>query len=309
MNGVHIIWFRNDLRVHDHAALKAAHLACERDGGRVVPLFISTSQLDETPYVAAALRDLDQALAQRGAELHYRTGDAIECLSDIHAAHRILSLHVHETLAGDEFDRAVEAWSLRAGVPFRVHEQFRPDMRSNEASDHKSARQAFLTAPRHEAPSNLSAVDIGLGRKPYLQQQGSGGRKQAIECLRTGLGRVADLTQIGAPGAQSGDDLFDELKPHLDLGVLSVREVWQAAISAQQQYFKAGHEIRATRVASFISRLSELQPEGRIRHLALHHGVARGILVSIGRTAHKCHSIYFARILLKRAGAAVLTGF
>ena len=270
MSGVHITWFRNDLRVHDHAALKAAHLASERDGGQVVPLFISPPQAKGALHLAPALRDLDQALAQRGAELHYRIGDAIECLSDIHAAHRILSLHVHETLAGSDLDRTVEAWSLRAGVPFRLHAQFGPDASNVHASDYNSAREAFMSAPRHEAPSDLVARDIGAGRKPYLADERAGGRKAAIELLRTGLGQVADLTQIAAFGAASGDHLFDQLRPHLELGVLSVREVWQAAISAQQQYLKAGHEIRAARVASFISRLSELQPKGGI-------GQSRGV--------------------------------
>ena len=40
MSGVHIIWFRDDLRVHDHAALRAACQNAERDGASVLALYI-----------------------------------------------------------------------------------------------------------------------------------------------------------------------------------------------------------------------------------------------------------------------------
>lgn len=256
MSGVHIIWFRRDLRVHDHAALKAARLASERDGGQVLALYISSPEDAEIPHLDEALRDLDHALAQRGTALHYRTGDAIECLSEIHASSRILSLHTHETLSESALDRQVEAWSLRAGVPFRVYSQFGPDRREDWV--------AYVSAPRHEAPADLSAANVGLGRKPYLsaafEDEGRGGRKAAIQRLRHALGQVSDLEHLASPEALSGDQIFETLKPHLDLGVLSVREVWQAAISAQQQFVKAGHDIRAARVASLVARLSDMRP-------------------------------------------------
>lgn len=270
MSGVHIIWFRRDLRVHDHAALKAVRLASERDGGRVLALYIAGSEDAAFPHLDAALRDLDHALAQRDTALHFRTGDAIECLSEIHAAHRILSLHSHDTLADDDLDRQVEAWSLRAGVPFRIHAQFGSDRHADWA--------AFMSAPRHEAPSALEGIDVGLGHKPYLtaapDAEAEGGRKAAIQLLRRALGQVSDLEKIGTSEAMSGDDVFKTLEPHLHLGVLSVREVWQAAISAQQQFVKVGHDIRAARVARLIARLSELQPRGTAPHAA---GRSRGV--------------------------------
>ncbi len=270
MSGVHIIWFRRDLRVHDHAALKAVRLASERDGGRVLAHYISGSEDTDTPHLHEALRDLDHALMQRETALHFRTGDAIECLSEIHAAHRILSLHTHDTLTNEDQDRRVEAWSLRAGVPFRIHAQFGPERRSDWT--------AFMSAPRHEAPSSLDALDVGLGRKPYLSAnsdaESPGGRKAAIQILRGTLGQVSDLEKIASSEALSGDDLFEALEPHLALGVLSVREVWQAAISAQQQYVKAGHDIRAARIARLISRLADLRPQNAAPHAA---GRSRGV--------------------------------
>ncbi len=270
MSGVHIIWFRRDLRVHDHAALKAVRLASERDGGQVLALYISGPEDTETPHLQEALRDLDHALTQRETALHFRMGDAIACLSEIHAAHRILSLHTHDTLTDADQDRQVEAWSLRAGIPFRIHAQFGPERRSDWT--------AFMSAPRHEAPPILDAVDVGLGRKPYLSATPNpelpGGRKVAIQILRGALGQVSDLEKIASSEALSGDDLYEALEPHLALGVLSVREIWQAAISAKQHYVKAGHDIRAARIAQLISRLTDLRPLNAAPHAA---GRSRGV--------------------------------
>ncbi len=72
----HLVWLRNDLRIHDNSAL---HAACRSADAKVIALFIATPQQwqqhDMAPRQAAFiyenLRLLQQALAERGIALHY----------------------------------------------------------------------------------------------------------------------------------------------------------------------------------------------------------------------------------------------
>ena len=251
MLGLHIIWFRRDLRVHDHAALKAAHLAAERDHGLVLPLFVGSGPT--SPELSAALKDLDEALAGRGAALHFRTGNVIEALTAFHTAHHIASIHAHADPDDRKTERAVETWSVRAGVPFRLHD-------APGQGDKAWVRD--MSAPRHEGPVHLKAANVGLGHKLYASGaddsgRAAGGRKAAVKLLRSLLGQLSDLSGIAAPEARAADPGLAALDAHLQLGVLSVREVWQAASAARHQYMAAGQDIRAARLAGLLEHLQK----------------------------------------------------
>jgi len=77
-DGVALVWFRRDLRLHDHPALDAAL----RAGGRVVPVFVLDPRLLEGPrssanrtwFLLGTLRALAGDLAARGAPLVVRSG-------------------------------------------------------------------------------------------------------------------------------------------------------------------------------------------------------------------------------------------
>jgi len=75
-----VVWFRRDLRVHDHPALVAAIARAQR----VVPLFVvddvllrrgATAAPDRVAFMLASLHALDASLAARGARLLVRRGD------------------------------------------------------------------------------------------------------------------------------------------------------------------------------------------------------------------------------------------
>src|SRR3954470_10351484 len=73
-----LVWFRRDLRVHDHPALTAAHRECDR----VVPVFVLDRRLLEgrfpSPnrawFLHGCLAELRAALRERGADLVLRSG-------------------------------------------------------------------------------------------------------------------------------------------------------------------------------------------------------------------------------------------
>ncbi len=73
-----LVWFRRDLRVHDHLSLHAALQACER----VVPVFVLDDAILRGRFPSASrhafllecLRDLRAALRGRGGDLAVRHG-------------------------------------------------------------------------------------------------------------------------------------------------------------------------------------------------------------------------------------------
>ena len=123
-----IVWFRRDLRVHDHAALASACAA----GGQIVPLYVFEPEHWHRPeasgrqfdFLIESLADLDHALRQRGSQLCLRSGSPTEVLSHLHAQQGIASLHFHSLNNGQNDsaqDRDVRNWALKVGIPLREH--------------------------------------------------------------------------------------------------------------------------------------------------------------------------------------------
>ena len=294
MNGLHIIWFRNDLRVHDHAALRGACYAAERDGGEVLALFIDAPErgADADPqHLLMALGELRTGLEQRGALLHIREGQADEVLSDLHRLHGVRSLHTHE-LPYDDLEAApIESWALRAGVAFQVYPQFGPGTAPDAFTSSQDHWTEYMARPRFETPEITAAANVGIGRGLLSGEEAEpgavGGRREAIRRFRDFLGSVSDPQRIAITEADSGAAFYAQLKPFLRLGVLSVREVWQAATSAHHQMLEAGQDIRAASIKSLLRRLPDLHqthpPLQGSRQVRNAHGrPSRGQQLSLG---------------------------
>src|SRR5690348_5471440 len=82
--GTALVWFRRDLRVHDHAPLREALAAHER----VVPVFVLDERLlgvspSRTSFMLDCLRELRASLRDRGGELFVRSGEPDEVLVEL----------------------------------------------------------------------------------------------------------------------------------------------------------------------------------------------------------------------------------
>ena len=133
MHDIHLVWFKRDLRIRDHAALTAAAAR-----GPVLCLYVYEPALLSGPdhdamhlgFVNECLDDLERSLAERGATLHRRTGDlpaVFEALqhelASLDEPSRIASIWAHEETTGwisYQRDRAVRRWCRAEGVP--LHE-------------------------------------------------------------------------------------------------------------------------------------------------------------------------------------------
>ena len=125
-----VVWFKRDLRLHDHAALAqaAAH-------GPVLCLYVLEPSLWAQPDAAAqhlafiheSLRDLHRALKVHGGQLQLRVGEVTDVLAELHAQHPFEALHAHEETGNAHTyarDLAVGRWCRTRGVGWHKVPQF-----------------------------------------------------------------------------------------------------------------------------------------------------------------------------------------
>jgi deoxyribodipyrimidine photo-lyase len=229
-----IVWFRRDLRVHDHPALTRAH----REHDRVVPLFVLDERLlgggrfssaKREAFLLGCLHDLRESLRARGAELFVRAGRPERVLRQMVEQTRAEALYFASDASPFAMarDRRVED-----AVPCRVIRtpgNFIADI--NAVKDYRvftPFQRAHAELPRREVhgapralrvPSGLSAGRIPGARETDIPAGERPARERARRWLADGIhgyrsGQAALLT---GPTSQ--------LSPYLHFGCISAREL------------------------------------------------------------------------------------
>ena len=116
MSRINIVWFRNDLRLHDNISLHAA----AEDGRYIIPVYIIDPQLfSATPYgfprvgkhrlrfLLEGLRDLRNSFRERGCDLIIRTGRPEEIIPDLALEYNAGSVYFSQEYAEEEL---VQEW-------------------------------------------------------------------------------------------------------------------------------------------------------------------------------------------------------
>jgi deoxyribodipyrimidine photo-lyase len=288
---VHIVWFKRDLRIHDHAPLAAATAQ-----GRVLPLYIIEPGFWRLPdssgrqwrFVVESLAELDAALRARGGALVVRTGEAVDVLRDVLERRRVAAVWSHQE-TGNAWtfarDRRVAELLRERGVPWHERRQHGV-IRGLSRRDGWAARwEKLMRAPVAAAPSALNtsplageppptAAALGLVDDPPHRQPG--GRRAGLDLLASFFGpRGRDYRRAMATPVEAFD-ACSRLSPHLAWGTLSLREVDQRARAELATHDGPdGDRAQAQSIVSFRSRLHwhchfmqklESQPEIEVAH-------------------------------------------
>ncbi len=245
-----LVWFRRDLRVHDHPALCAALARHEQ----IVPVFCLDDRLlhgrhasgPRAAFLLDCLTDLDEQLAARGARLVIRHGPPERELPAL--AREAGASEVHLSADPSPFEalrgRQVRAALEQAGVTGHAHPgvSVLDDVRALQTGQGRPYTvftpfyRRWQDAPRRpvlDAPGPVSMPSrVRHGRVPSLASLGL--RQEVTEPVpggeTAGLARLA--TFLAGPVRdydtgrdQAGADGSSRLSPYLRFGCLSPRAV------------------------------------------------------------------------------------
>lgn len=277
----HIVWFKRDLRVTDHAPLALAAARAAQDGRPVIPLYIAEPDLWAEPdmagrhwaFLAECLAALRQDLARLGAPLVLRVGAAVPVLDGLHAALRISGVYAHEetgTLWSYARDRRVRRWCRAQQIPAFEVPQNGVIRRLESRNGWAAAWERFMAAPAVPTPAALpplpdgllpgpipTAAELGLGADPCPGRQG-GGRAAALERLSTFLATRGGRYHKEMSSPLTAATGCSRLSPHLATGSLSMREAAQATLArmdAVRALAPEGRGLWAPALKAFYGRL------------------------------------------------------
>ena len=240
MSSTALVWFRRDLRLHDHPGLAAARRECDR----VVPVFVLDPRLaagrfpsrNRAWFLHGCLAELRTALCERGADLVIREGRPERELPALAREAGATALYFATDVSpfATARDRRVEAAFPGAvrrqpGVfvadvgDVRPYTVFTPFHRAWEQLD----RREVHGAPRAlRFPSGLAAGRLPKAPEPEAADPFPPGeraaRERATAWLADGLERYEERHDRLAGGTS-------QLSPYLHFGCLSARELEQRA--------------------------------------------------------------------------------
>lgn len=269
---VQLVWFKRDLRVHDHAPLSEAAAR-----GPVLPLYVVEPGLWAQPdaawrqwaFVRASLLELRADLAALGQPLLVRTGEVREVLAALRREVVIDAVWSHqETGNGWTFarDRALAGWLRERGIPWherRQHGVVR-GLRRREAwvRQWEGLMAGDMPAAPRLPPLPLPPGDIPDSPHPALpvedgRHQG-GGRRAGERVLHGFLHARGAGYRRGMSSPLSAATCCSRLSPHLAFGTLSLREAVQAQRARREALRALAPAERGTwlaDLAAFESRL------------------------------------------------------
>ncbi len=246
-----IVWYRNDLRVHDHPALADA----AQDGNVVIPVFILNNALLQGDHTSAnrnrflleSLLDLRNSLRSLGADLVIKDGDPAKVLQDLAAEVGAEAVYytagyspfavgrdnaVGEALAVNKIDfkpfggrLVVDDPSLIRTKAGTVHKVFTPFWRAWWVIE----RRKLAVLPKSIAfktPRVVGEMPVlaEITKHSYLSPDAAHGGETAARA------RLMEWLESGIDGYHQGNndmaaDSTSHLSPYLHFGCLSVREI------------------------------------------------------------------------------------
>ncbi|XKF15692.1 deoxyribodipyrimidine photo-lyase [Halomonas sp. BLK-85] len=300
---VQVVWFKRDLRIHDHQPLHQAAA-----DGPVLPVFAIEPAQWQTPdsalrhwqFAAECLVDLAEALAGLGLPLCCWQGSMLALLEALKTRYGHFVLHSHQE-TGNAWsharDDAVAAWCQTNAVSWhqaRQHGVIRGLTQRQQWEAQWETLMAAATSPappradpadgwenfHHVSLTALTALSLGHDQTPCPQRQ-PGGRQAGRALWRSFVQHRGRRYRGSLSNPLLAWEYGSRLSPHLAWGTLSLREVVQSLRRQRQKHpndprWSASLKAFTSRLywhCHFIQKL-ESQPDMEYRTL---HPALRGL--------------------------------
>jgi deoxyribodipyrimidine photo-lyase len=239
-----LVWFKRDLRIHDHAPLVAAQ--SHRDALAlfvVEPEWLQSAECDAShvAFALACLAELRAALGELGLPLLVRVGSAPVVLAQLHQELQYTHLMSHEeTGPGWSYvrDRQVASWCRSTGVTWQQFTQTGVVRRLRSRSGWAARWQARMDAPLcvlrggFTAALPLDTPDLptltSLGLAPHGKTLQAAGERAARRTLKSFLQVRGYDYRKALSSPLTAEEGCSRLSPHLAFGTISMRTVHQA---------------------------------------------------------------------------------
>ena len=292
---LHIVWFKRDLRIIDHAALS---LACTK--GTVLPLFVWEPRVwagddyaaQHAGFITECLVELKQQLETIGLNLVESSLGILEVLKSIISQYPIAAIYSHEETGNNTTfttDIAVAAWCKTHHITWVELPQNGVVRRLKSRNHWNGIWEKRMAAPQSHLPQQcLSAPLIDLPKSHTLRAKGEdklqrlhGGRTRGLMLLNSFLDGRGARYRGGISSPINAVTAGSRLSPYLAWGALSMREVVQASRMQQAKIIENPHQYpRGLNggITGFESRLhwhchfmQKLESEPALEFANLHH--------------------------------------
>lgn len=262
---LHCVWFKRDLRVHDHRPLVNAARS-----GKVLPVYIIEPEVIHAPdfdalhwqFIRESLLDLQTSLSGLGASLQVLEGSAVDVFQSLHDRYSFSTLWAHEetgNLITYRRDQAVAVWAASKGVSFVEVPQNGVVRRLRDRDGwsgqwehrmHESqlAAPQIASCPERLKPSLIPEVaDLGLSA-PKREVDIRGGEKAGSALLQSFIQSRGRRYHREMSSPNTAYDSCSRLSAYLAWGCLSMRTIVQTVRAA------AGEQLPKIAARAFLSR-------------------------------------------------------
>jgi deoxyribodipyrimidine photo-lyase len=239
-----LVWFKRDLRIHEHAALVASQAQPDALALFVIePEWLQSPECDAShvDFALGCLAELRVALGQLGLPLLVRVGSAMSVLAQLHQEAGYTHLLSHEETGPDWSyvrDRQVAAWCKSTGIPWQEFTQTGVVRRLGSRSGWAARWQSRMDAPLQllhggftaAVPLNQSELPTlaSLGLAPHGKTLQTAGEQAARRTLKSFLQVRGYDYRKALSSPLTAEDGCSRLSLHLAFGTISMRTVHQA---------------------------------------------------------------------------------
>ncbi len=267
---IEIVWFKRDLRVHDHLPLVQASKY-----RHFLPIYIFEPELWRQPdhsyrhymFLKEALNDLEKQLEAVGGNLAILVGSAIDIFDRLNSQYQINTIFSHQetwNLWTYDRDKAVKSWAKDNKVAWTEIPKngVIRNLGNRDGWSRKwySAMSASLTLVPHKIKSikinsdNIpEASQLNLSPEQPISSQ-SATRSAAIDTLHSFLNSRGQNYKFEMSSPITAEKSCSRLSPYLAFGQISVREAYQITEKYAQGLGDSDKKYSKS-LKSFLSRL------------------------------------------------------
>ncbi|MFT7186536.1 MAG: deoxyribodipyrimidine photo-lyase [Pseudohongiellaceae bacterium] len=249
IESIAVVWFKRDLRIHDHAPLTIA-ASLQNKGIKVLPLYVVEPEYWQLPdssarhwrFISHSLTELNQALLTLGQGLLIEHDNVISVLEKLSQHFNIVGLYSHQesgNLWTYQRDKDVNLWCNKNKILWYECEAYGV-FRCFHDRDHWSQYwETYMGFEKYIAPSSLIKIEslkvncelpvldlnmLECDENKYLQE---GGRSHAVVFFKSFINERGRQYSYGMSSPLTAFRSCSRLSPHISFGTLSLREVVQ----------------------------------------------------------------------------------